>query len=417
MRTFVIFAIMLGLDFYWFFRLKILFKKAENHLFKNIIFVGYWSLSVLMISFWLYFRWADVFVLPILLRSILSTSTIALYITKLFTALPFFIEDFIIFLKFCFYALKNVFFPKRETFPKTENHLTRSEFLVKSALWASSVPLGLLSYGMSWGATDFRVHTVNVKIPNLSKKWRGLRIGHISDIHVGSYFDDKAIRRGIELLKQQKPDIICFTGDLINQYTDEAKQYFSALSTLKAPLGVVSCLGNHDYGDYFEWKSLAEKTKNLEKMYLLHKELGWKLLVDETFFLEENNEKLAFLGVGNWSAFSRFPQYGNLSKTYQLAQNEAQNKILLSHDPSHWDAQIRDYKDINLTLSGHTHGMQLGIEIGNFKWSPSQYMYDQWAGLYEKNKQQIYVNRGFGYSQVLPARIGILPEITILNIV
>ncbi len=420
---------MLSLDFYWFSRLKIIFNKKftkntfKNEIFKNTIFYGFWILSFLMIGFSLFYRLGNPYILPATLRNVLTNTIIAVYLTKFFTTLFFLVEDFIIFIKYCYYFVLNFFKNK----PKTEQSestgqsektptFTRSEFLTKGIFLASSIPLGLLSYGMAWGATDFQVRNVRVPIRNLSQKWRGLRIAHISDLHVGSYYDDKAIRRGIELLKSQKPDIICFTGDLVNQYTDEIKPFFSALLQLKAPFGVVSSLGNHDYGDYYQWDSVKAKSENLQKMYLAHKQLGWKLLVDDVFFLEENNEKLTFLGVGNWSASSRFPQYGNLSKTYEKIESQAQNKILLSHDPSHWDAQVRNYADIDLTLSGHTHGMQIGIEVGNFKWSPSQYMYEQWAGLYEKNGQKIYVNRGFGYSQVMPARIGILPEITILTL-
>lgn len=438
MITFVVFAFMLGIDVYWFGRLRLLLGGSKSIFLKQSVFYGFWGLSFLMMGFWFWYRFGDILTLPIHIRGAFSSVMIALYITKFFTALPFFAEDFFLGIKFLFFTLKSCFknfvkkifsqkanknveeqAKKQENLPQnpTENiNLTRSEFLVKTALLASSIPFGLLSYGMAWGVNDFQVRKKNIKIPNLSKKWHGLQIAHISDMHVGSYLDDKALKKGIDLLKSQKPDVICFTGDLVNQYTDEINPFFHALSQLKAPLGVVSSLGNHDYGDYYQWNTMAEKAKNLQKMYQAHKQLGWKLLIDEVFFLEEDNEKLAFLGVGNWSASSRFPQYGNLPKAYQKAENQAQNKILLSHDPSHWDAQIRQYADINLTLAGHTHGMQLGIEIGDFKWSPSKYIYEQWAGLYEKNGQQIYVNRGFGYSQAMPARIGILPEITILTI-
>jgi predicted MPP superfamily phosphohydrolase len=191
--------------------------------------------------------------------------------------------------------------------------------------------------------------------------------------------------------------------------------YMDVFSRLKAPMGVYSTLGNHDYGDYVRWGSQQEKKENLERLKQVHKDLGWRLMMNENVLLKKNNEEIALLGVENWSAKGRFPKYGILKNAYSGTEN-APFKILMSHDPSHWDAEIRpNYSDIDLTLSGHTHGMQFGIELPGFKWSPVQYMYKQWAGLYEEGDQKLYINRGFGFIGY-PGRVGILPEITVITL-
>ena len=214
---------------------------------------------------------------------------------------------------------------------------------------------------------------------------------------------------------EQKPDLILFTGDLVNNRADEMEGYVDIFNKLQAPYGVYSTLGNHDYGDYVRWDSEAEKSANLEKLKQVHADMGWRLLMNEHVVIEKGEEKIALLGIENWSAKSNFPKYGNLARAYDGASN-LPFKILMSHDPSHWDAEVRSrYSDIDLMLSGHTHGMQFGVELPGFKWSPVQYVYEQWAGLYEKDAQKLYVNRGYGFIGY-PGRVGILPEITVLDL-
>lgn len=216
-------------------------------------------------------------------------------------------------------------------------------------------------------------------------------------------------------MRNERPDLFVFTGDLVNSETPEVRDYKDVFAKLSAPLGAYSTLGNHDYGDYRQWSSPQAKKKNLDDLVQVHKEMGWDLLRNENRFIEVDGERIALLGVENWGK-GRFAKYGDLEKAY-AGTEEAETKILLSHDPSHWDAQVRpNHPDIDLTLSGHTHGFQFGVEIGNFRWSPSQYMYEQWADLYKKGDQQIYVNRGFGFIGY-PGRVGILPEVTILELV
>jgi predicted MPP superfamily phosphohydrolase len=214
----------------------------------------------------------------------------------------------------------------------------------------------------------------------------------------------------------EKADLILFTGDLVNDRSVEMEEYMDIFKQIKAPMGVYSTLGNHDYGDYASWPfNGISKQQNLENLKKVHAALGWKLLMNEHVVLEIDDQQIALLGIENWSAKARFPKYGKMNEAY-AGTEKYPFKILMSHDPSHWDAQVRpQYPDVDLTLSGHTHGMQFGIDIPGFKWSPVQYIYKQWAGLYEEGKQKLYVNRGYGFIGY-PGRVGILPEITVIEL-
>lgn len=292
--------------------------------------------------------------------------------------------------------------------------ISRSEFLVKTSVIATAVPALTMGYGILSGAYNYRVRRETVYLQNLPASFDGLRIAQLSDIHSGSFFNKTAVQGGVELLLSEKPDVVFFTGDLVNDQADEMKDYQPIFSKVKAPLGVYSTLGNHDYGDYTQWASPEAKRNNLRDLIRVHKQMGWDLLMNEHRFLEQGDDKIAILGIENWGT-GGFAQYGRLDQAYQQTE-DASVKLLLSHDPSHWDAQVRQqYRDIDLMFAGHTHGMQFGIEVGDFKWSPVQYRYKQWAGLYQKGEQHLYVNRGFGFL-VFPGRIGILPEITILEL-
>ena len=228
--------------------------------------------------------------------------------------------------------------------------------------------------------------------------------------------------KGIEKIMKEKPDLILFTGDLVNNTSDEMEEYMDVFNKLNAPLGVYSTLGNHDYGDYASWETQEEKDANLKKMLDIQSTLGWRLLMNEHVVLERGSEQIALLGIENWSAKARFPKYGKMQDAYSGAEKYP-FKILMSHDPSHWKGEVLEkYTDIDLTLSGHTHGMQFGLEIPGLKWSPVQYVYKEWAGLYEKQmadnngkSQKLYVNRGFGFIGY-PGRVGILPEITVIEL-
>ena len=219
----------------------------------------------------------------------------------------------------------------------------------------------------------------------------------------------------MELIEKQKADLVLFTGDLVNDRATEMKEWMDVFSKIKAPYGVYSTLGNHDYGDYVKWDSLELKKQNLEALKQVHQQLGWRLLMNENISLQKQEAIIKIVGIENWGAKARFPKYGKMELAMQGVSKE-DIVILMSHDPSHWEAEvIEKYSHIQLTLSGHTHGMQFGVELPGFKWSPVQYVYKQWAGLYENASQRLYVNRGFGFLGY-PGRSGILPEITVLEL-
>jgi predicted MPP superfamily phosphohydrolase len=292
--------------------------------------------------------------------------------------------------------------------------IARSEFLSQAALIAATIPFGAFTYGIISGAHDYRIRRQTVSLPNLPKAFDGISIGQLSDIHSGSFFNKTAVKGGVEMLLKEKPDVVFFTGDLVNNQTSELKDYFDVFNKVKAPMGVFSVTGNHDYGDYHKWESADAKVQNFQDLLRAHKELGFDLLQNEHRWLEVDGERIAILGNENWGA-GRFAKYGKLDQAYEGTE-EAPVKLLLSHDPSHWDAQVRqNYKDIDMMFAGHTHGFQFGVEVGGFKWSPSQYIYKQWAGLYKEDNQYLYVNRGFGYLGY-PGRVGIPPEITIVTL-
>jgi predicted MPP superfamily phosphohydrolase len=273
---------------------------------------------------------------------------------------------------------------------------------------------GSLLYGFS-NKYRYEVRRKKLSFTNLPPAFKGLKIIHISDIHSGSFTDKQAVSHGVDMILKEKPDLILFTGDLVNNLADEMEDYMDVFGRLNAPMGVFSTLGNHDYGDYVHWDSEEAKKANLERLKGVHKQLGWRLLMNEHVVLEKDNAQIALLGIENWSAKARFPKYGDLKKAY-AGSEKYPFKILMSHDPSHWDAQVRpEFEDIDLMLSGHTHGMQFGVEIPGLKWSPVQYLYKEWAGLYEQGRQKLYVNRGYGFIGY-PGRVGILPEITVLEL-
>ncbi|PAW95523.1 metallophosphatase [Mucilaginibacter sp. MD40] len=293
--------------------------------------------------------------------------------------------------------------------------IPRSDFLMKAGILAGAVPLYLLKHNMSKGIYDYQVKNVKLYLPNLPKAFDGLRVGQISDIHSGSFHSVHNMRGGVDLLMQQKADMIFFTGDLVNSRTEEVNRVVDVFKKVRAPLGVYSILGNHDYGDYGNWPTPAAKEKNMQNMYQAHKNLGWDLLIDEHRRIKIDGQELGVLGIGNWGELSRFPKYGKMEKAV-AGTDDLPVKLLLSHDPSHWRAEvIPKYPQIDVMFSGHTHGMQFGVRTNDFQWSPIEYVYQEWAGLYREKHQQIYVNVGYGFLGY-PGRIGILPEITIFEL-
>jgi hypothetical protein len=296
--------------------------------------------------------------------------------------------------------------------------LPRSEFLLKAGLLAASVPMASIFLTMKDGLYDYHVKRQNLYLPNLPKAFDGLTIGQISDIHSGSFYNKKAVLGGVEMLMREKAELIFFTGDLVNSISAEMYGYQDIFSKVKAPLGVFSILGNHDYGDYganTDWASPAAKKKNLDDLVTTHKNMGWDLMRNENRRLKIDGEEIGILGLENWGLYSRFPKYGRMDLTVKNT-DDLPVRLLLSHDPSHWRAEvIPKYPQIDMTFAGHTHGMQFGVQTEHFKWSPVEYIYNEWEGLYSQDKQQLYVNVGYGFYQI-PGRVGILPEITIFTL-
>ncbi|MDW8296486.1 MAG: metallophosphoesterase [Raineya sp.] len=418
-RFLTILLFLLLIDYITFRALKVALRGAT--VFKRKLwFRVYWLVSIFcLLSTALYFFgiFRDMSPIRVWVQGFVSV----VYISKVFVVFFVLFEDLIFYARKFFSFLSN--FVKKTTPTATQNtqgkKITRAKFIHQAGLIAGAIPLATLSWGIISGAHDYQVRRRKIYLPHLPKSFEGFTIAQISDIHSGSFYNKTAVKGGVEMLLAEKPNLILFTGDLINNHPDEMREYVNVFDKFKADFGVYSVMGNHDYGDYIFGISAQERAKLRKKLHEIHKAMNWQLLLDENRFIEQNGEKIAIIGVQNWGT-GNFPKYGNLSKAYQGTQ-EAKVKILLSHDPSHWDAQIRpEFPDIDLTLAGHTHGMQLGIEFGDFRWSPVQYRYKQWADLYqEKNHsgkmQYLYVNRGFGYIGYL-GRVGILPEITILTL-
>lgn len=290
--------------------------------------------------------------------------------------------------------------------------ISRSAFLSWLSVGLGTTVFSSFIYGFS-NKYNYKIHRVNLAFDNLPESFNGLKIIQISDIHSGSLANKAAVSRGVDMILAEKPDLILFTGDLVNNEAGEMDAYQDVFGRLQAPMGVFSTLGNHDYGDYMWWETLELKKANLDRVKQIERDMGWRLLTNEHVVLEKGNDQIALIGVENWSAKARFPKYGRMDLAYRGAEKYP-FKILMSHDPSHWDAEIRpDYQNVDLMLAGHTHGMQYGIEIPGIKWSPVQYVYREWAGLYESGRQKLYVNRGYGFIGY-PGRFGILPEITVI---
>ncbi len=407
----VLIGFMLLLDFYFFQAVKFLVNNVSPKT-KTIIYSAYWIISLSAIIMLL--------ILPFLhfekqakwIRTTIFAIIAGLFFSKLIASVFFLVDDI---RRGIQWIAGKIFFSNTEGENlQSGEKITRSAFLSWAGLLAGGGLFSTLIYGFN-NKYRYQVKRVKLSAANLPAAFKGLKIVQISDIHSGSFSDKEAVMKGIKKIIKEKPDLILFTGDLVNNTADEMEDYIEVFNKISAPLGVFSTLGNHDYGDYIQWDSEEAKKANLEKLKTIHARLGWKLLMNEHSILEKEGEKIAVIGIENWSAKSNFPKYGDLKKAYTGTEKYSY-KILLSHDPSHWKAEVCEtFKDIDLMLAGHTHGMQFGVEIPGVKWSPVQYVYKEWAGLYENTTQKLYVNRGFGFIGY-PGRVGILPEITVLEL-
>lgn len=344
------------------------------------------------------------------IRRYLITVLVGILVAKLLTLVILLVDET---RRGLFWTVRRLAPATSETARELQEKIPRSTFLVWLGMVLGGGFLGVFMYGMT-NKYNYRVRRVRLRFKNFPEAFKGLKIIQLSDIHSGSFANKPAVSRGVEMVLREKPDMILFTGDLVNDKATEMDNYKDLFSRLKAPMGVYSTLGNHDYGDYAHWDSAAEKAANLEDLKQVHAHMGWRLMMNENKIFEKGGQKLALIGIENWGAKGNFPKYGRLDLAYRGTE-DIPFKILMSHDPSHWDAEVRPkYGQIDLMLAGHTHGMQFGVELPHLKWSPIQYMYKQWAGLYQEGNQYLYVNRGYGFLGY-PGRVGILPEITVLE--
>jgi uncharacterized protein len=400
------------LDLYVFQAVKTVSEQAGTTT-RKWVYIVYWVVTVLSL--------ATLLAVPYLRSQTVSRGwaiyplalLIGIIIAKLLSVSFFLIDDL---RRVIQWVVAQLWVRNTDATPGHENAeaISRSAFLSWLGLGIGGSIFASLLYGFK-NQYNYQLRKITLSFPNLPSAFKGLKIIHISDIHSGSFMNKEEVLKGVETINTQQPDVILFTGDLVNDRAGEMEPFKEIFSQLKAPMGVFSTLGNHDYGDYASWPSVEEKAANLQKLKETHAEMGWRLLLDESVKLEKNGASIGLIGVQNISGKGQFHSYGNLQKAHADSTNQP-FKILMSHDPSHWDAEvIKQYPDIDLTLSGHTHGMQFGVEIPGFKWSPVQWLYRQWAGLYETGVQKLYVNRGFGFIGY-PGRVGILPEITLIEL-
>ena len=407
----IVILILIGIDFYAFQAFKVI-SETWRPGSKRILFIVYWSISVMAVSTIISMSLSDFTHWPRPLRVYMLASLFTLYITKL-VLIPFMLSDDLI--RLVKWISMRISHSANHPQIQESNKISRSEFISYLGLGVAALPFGGLIYGMLYGGYDYNVRRVKLKFANLPPAFDGLTILQISDIHSGSFPSTKPLETVAKIINKQKADIIFFTGDLVNNETDEVNEHLPALNKWEAPMGIYSILGNHDYGDYKHWDSPKEKEENMNRMVQVHQKLGWELLRNEHRVIERNGQKIAIAGVENWGALRNFPKYGDLDKAL-AGTNDLPFTILLSHDPTHWDAKVlHHHHPIDLMLAGHTHGMQFGIDTKWFKWSPAQYIYKQWAGLYKEGKKYLYVNRGLGFLGY-PGRAGIRPEITVIEL-
>nr|WP_319265620.1 metallophosphoesterase [uncultured Draconibacterium sp.] len=407
---------MLLVDIYTFRGIKPLLAKLANKLLRKSLAILFWSISIVVFAGFCLFMFgiqqvkqSDAYIYV----GYLVVSFALFYIPKFVFIVFVLLKDIQLLFKTIFNWIKGK--RKKSLSPNNSGRkMERAEFLYQMGLVLAAVPFAGILYGVTKGKFNYRVMRETISFDNLPKSFKGLKIVQISDMHLGSFnkkFDQVA--KAVELINEQEPDILLFTGDLVNNFAEETEGWAPVLSQLKAKIGKYSVLGNHDYGDYSDWESAAAKEKSLAAIKKFHQKIGFRLLLNETETININGEEIALIGVENWGK-PPFPQHGDLQKASKDAEGQP-FKILMSHDPSHWDAETLPKTDIDLTFAGHTHGMQFGIERAGIKWSPVQYKYPRWGGLYREKEQFLYVNRGFGYIG-FPGRIGMPPEITVVEL-
>ncbi|ALI98440.1 metallophosphoesterase [Rufibacter tibetensis] len=372
---------------------------------KKAAFIVYWAISLFTLGT-LLLALLTRGSAPNPMRMQVANVLFILFVSKVVIVLFLFLDDLVRLVQWLSNTMRGPDQPKFD--------VSRHKFMSQLALIMGALPFATLIWGMVKGAYDYQVKKVTLRFPNLPPAFDGFRLLQITDMHSGSFHSAEPLEKAVAIINQQAADVVVFTGDIVNNVASEVEPYIPTLAKIKAKNGVFSILGNHDYGDYVAWESREAKMENLNTLVGHHRRAGWDILLNEHRVLERNGQQIALLGVENWGHRMNFPKYGILSKAY-AGTEKYPFKILLSHDPSHWDGEVNiKYPDIDLMLSGHTHGMQFGVNIPGWKWSPVQYVYKQWAGLYQKGRQYLYVNVGLGFLGY-HGRVGFLPEITVFE--
>jgi len=403
--------VILLIDFYTFKGLK---KIEINFSWrtKRILNTIFWIIPIIVISailFLFLFRETSDPAYSMIYVHSFSGFFLLVYIPKLVFILFNIIDDIWHSAKLATLKIKN-----RKTVKSDGKKISRNQFITRAGLITAGLPFLSMIYGIAWGRFNFIIRKSNISFKNIPKSFDGFKIVQISDFHIGSFLaHQEKIKEVVDLINLQNPDVILFTGDFVNNVSEEVDKFMPILSQLKASFGVYSILGNHDYGEYVPWNSKEERDANIKRLIDLQKQIGFNVLLNANESIKIRDEFITLIGVENWG-LPPFPQYGDLDKALQNIDKDS-FKVLMTHDPTHWDAQVVGKTNIDLTLSGHTHGAQFGVEIPGWRWSPVDLRYKQWGGVYKTGKQVLNVNTGIGFIG-FPGRIGMPPEVGLITL-
>lgn len=402
----LIISILLFIEVYTFLGVKSL---ASGNKYGYVLYIFYALTILLIIAFVVSMRIDFNRGIPMrnsIAKNFFNGFAFTIFITKMVFALVIFAGDFGRFINYIIHVFSS------NSVEEFSNG--RRKFIAQTGLIIASIPFASFVYGITKGKYNYKINRVKLSFKDLPKAFHGLKVVQISDVHSGSFDDPEEVERGLNMIKELEPDLVLFTGDLVNNVAEEIEPYISMFASINPKLGKYSILGNHDYGDYWKWDSKEDQAKNLIQLEEHHASMGFNLMKNEHTRIEKDGESIVLAGVENWGK-PPFHQYGDLNKTLEGVE-EKEFTLLMSHDPSHWDEHVLDHKKhVHLTMSGHTHGMQFGIDIPGIKWSPVKYKYPRWSGLYNEKKQNLYVNKGFGFLG-FPGRVGMWPEITVFEL-
>jgi predicted MPP superfamily phosphohydrolase len=380
---------------------------------KKIVFSLFWVVPLILILGLIIFSLSYPAIPPSRVLTyfhLISGTFILFYVPKLVFIIFFLLENLYLYIKSKFSKTEE----SKEVVDSSKKEISRAQFLTRVGIVIAGIPFISIAYGIKWGRFNFTVRNHTLSFPNLPASFDGLRLVQFSDFHIGSFLHNPhKVAEAVQFINEQQSDLLLFTGDFVNNVASEMDSFISMLGQLTASVGKFSILGNHDYGDYYPWNSYAERTANLERLIKTQQEMGLQLLLNDSLRIKRDGEEIELIGVENWG-LPPFPQYGDLDKAL-LKTNPNAFKILMSHDPTHWDEQVLKKTDIDLTLSGHTHGAQFGIEIPGWRWSPVSIRYKRWGGMYREGSQYLNVNTGIGFIGY-PGRVGMPPEITVIEL-